>query len=435
MILERRRFCPVGWTKSYAFGDSDQKCSLDVIDYWIDRCASGKTHVDPSKIPWQAIRTVLSETMYGGRIDNRFDDMVLDSLVKRLFVPESFDLDFELSKDLKAPDGTTKTQFMKWIESLPSSNPPQWLGLPSSAETRLLELQARHLISSFTKLQREQDEDNVDSEQTKHAEKNDVTSWMIRAVDVATPWMKKLPSLSPLSRESGSIDSPVFRCLNREVELGISLLSTVREDLKCVCEAIQDSVKVSNRCRAVMRDLSKNILPTLWSKSTFSLEAWLSDLVRRVIQLRSFAKTSNWISNPIWLGGLASPEAFLTATRQEAAKSKKCSLQDLHLSLSLSSGDDGFSFKGLILEGAGWDGSVLVLSDKTSNALPPVRFVWTKSKPEVPSGTIALEIPSYLNASRDEVIFTVTFYAEASQPEHVWRQRGVAMVCWSGELL
>ena len=95
----------VGWTKSYAFGDSDQKCSLDVIDYGsID--VSRKTHVDPSKIPWQAIQTVRSETMYGGRIDNRFDDMVLHSLVKRLFVSESFNLNFELSKDLKAPEGT-----------------------------------------------------------------------------------------------------------------------------------------------------------------------------------------------------------------------------------------------------------------------------------------------------------------------------------------
>ena len=433
VILERRRFCPVGWTKSYAFGDSDQKCSLDVIDYWIDRCASGKTHVDPSKIPWQAIQTVLSETMYGGRIDNRFDDMVLHSLVKRLFVSESFDLNFELSKDLKAPEGTTKAQFIKWVESLPSSNPPEWLGLPSSAETRLLNLQARHLISSFTKLQREQEEEEDVVKEEDDEEKNDVTTWMRRAVDVAKPWMKKLPTLSPLNRESGSIDSPVFRCLNREVELGITLLNTVREDLKSVCEAIQDSVKVSNRCRAVMRDLSKNILPTLWSKSgTFSLDAWMSDLVRRVNQLSSFSKTSNWSSSSIWLGGLASPEAFLTATRQEAARSKKCSLQDLHLSLSLSDGDDGFKFKGLILEGAGWDGKVLVLSDKTSNTLSPVRFVWTKTKPEVPSGTIALEIPSYLNANRDEVIFTVTFYAEANQPEHVWRQRGVAMVCWSG---
>ena len=391
VILERRRFCPVGWTKSYAFGDSDQKCSLDVIDYWIDRCASGKTHVDPSKIPWQAIQSSVG-TMYGGRIDNRFDDMVLHSLVKRLFVSESFDLNFELSKDLKAPEGTWYSSVVSLFSRIFSfqinlsyplfaiiiqieinsrtstlehryhkgsvhqvgrvtvSN-PQWLGLPSSAETRLLNLQARHLISSFTKLQREQEEEE-DVKEEDDEEKNDVTSWMRRAVDVAKPWMKKLPTLSPLSRESqGSIDSPVFRCLNREVELGITLLNTVREDLKSVCEAIQDSVKVSNRCRAVMRDLSKNILPTLWSKSTFSLDAWMSDLVRRVDQLSSFSKTSNWSSSSIWLGGLASPEAFLTATRQEAAKSKKCSLQDLHLSLSLSDGDDGFQVQGLDLGG------------------------------------------------------------------------------------
>ena len=135
-----------------------------------------------------------------------------------------------------------------------------------------------------------------------------------------------------------------------------------------------------SHARSVQKDSTHFV-----GKSTFSLDAWMSDLVRRVDQLSSFSKTSNWSSSSIWLGGLASPEAFLTATRQEAAKSKKCSLQDLHLSLSLSDGDDGFKFKGLILEGAGWDGKVLVLSDKTSNTLPPVRFVWTKTKPEVPA--------------------------------------------------
>jgi dynein heavy chain 1, cytosolic len=371
--------------------------------------------------------------MYGGRIDNRFDDMVLSSLVKRLFVTESFDFNFELCKDVKAPEGTTKSHFVKWVESLPTSNPPEWLGLPSSAEARLLEIQARHLISCYAKLR---DEEEDEDEEKRDTENTDVTSWMRRACEFAKPWLNKLPNLSPLSRDSGSIDSPVFRCLNREVELGIALLETVREDLSSVCNAIQESAKISNRCRSVMRDLSKGMLPSLWRKSTFSSshivtpEPWISDLVRRVNQLVEFGKTTNWISNSIWLGGLASPEAFLTATRQEAAKSKQCSLQDLHLSLSLGSGE-GFSFKGLILEGAGWDGSVLVLSDKTSTVLPSVRFTWTKTKPDVPSGTIALEVPSYLNASRDEVIFTVTFYAKADQPEHVWRQRGVAMICWS----
>merc|ERR1740117_2467362 len=42
VVLERRRYCPIGWTKAYGFGDSDQKCSLDAIDYWIDAAAAGR---------------------------------------------------------------------------------------------------------------------------------------------------------------------------------------------------------------------------------------------------------------------------------------------------------------------------------------------------------------------------------------------------------
>ena len=61
----------------------------------------------------------------------------------------------------------------------------------SSARFRLLNLQARYLISSFTKLQREQEEEE-DVKEEDDEEKNDVTSWMRRAVDVAKPWMKKL---------------------------------------------------------------------------------------------------------------------------------------------------------------------------------------------------------------------------------------------------
>ena len=39
----------------------------------------GRTNVPPNKVPWDAIRTLLSQCIYGGKIDNEFDQVNLDT--------------------------------------------------------------------------------------------------------------------------------------------------------------------------------------------------------------------------------------------------------------------------------------------------------------------------------------------------------------------
>ena len=52
----------------------------------------------------------MSQCIYGGRIDNEFDQRLLTSFVDKLFTKESFDADFSLvtgveGKDITMPDG------------------------------------------------------------------------------------------------------------------------------------------------------------------------------------------------------------------------------------------------------------------------------------------------------------------------------------------
>ena len=47
-------------------------------------------------MPWKAIRTLLSDCIYGGKIDNEFDQRLLSSFLEKLFVPASFEADFSL---------------------------------------------------------------------------------------------------------------------------------------------------------------------------------------------------------------------------------------------------------------------------------------------------------------------------------------------------
>lgn len=36
----------------------------------------GRTNVSPDKLPWNALRTLLSQCIYGGKIDNKFDQVL-----------------------------------------------------------------------------------------------------------------------------------------------------------------------------------------------------------------------------------------------------------------------------------------------------------------------------------------------------------------------
>lgn len=117
----------------------------------MDAVAHGRTNIAPSKIPWDLIRTLITET-YGGKIDDEADFKELSSLVDRFLTPAAFDDDHKLvngvpnkeggstegDRGLLVPGGTQMRDFMEWVHRLPEREPPTYLGLPANAEKLLL---------------------------------------------------------------------------------------------------------------------------------------------------------------------------------------------------------------------------------------------------------------------------------------------------------
>lgn len=65
----------------YEFNESDQRCAIDCIDEWIETMGKDRANIDPEKIPWDALRTLIGQSVFGGKIDNEFDNKILFSLV------------------------------------------------------------------------------------------------------------------------------------------------------------------------------------------------------------------------------------------------------------------------------------------------------------------------------------------------------------------
>ena len=82
----------LGWSKSYEFNESDLKVACDMLDTWIDATSLGRTNLPPDRVPWKAILTLLSQCIYGGKIDNEFDQRLLLSFLEKLFNAKCFEV-------------------------------------------------------------------------------------------------------------------------------------------------------------------------------------------------------------------------------------------------------------------------------------------------------------------------------------------------------
>ena len=151
VVQERLRYVPLGWTQTYDFNDSDLASAFGTIDNWLNHVAKGRANIDPANIPWDAIRTLIKQSVYGGRVDSDFDQKVLDSFVDALFKPDAYNAYFDLvpnvagTKLLNPPEGTKLDQFLSWVQALPDREPPSWLSLPPTAERVIAVVQGKSI--------------------------------------------------------------------------------------------------------------------------------------------------------------------------------------------------------------------------------------------------------------------------------------------------
>ncbi|CAD5120552.1 DgyrCDS9119 [Dimorphilus gyrociliatus] len=79
VMSERRNFLPQGWTKFYEFSFSDLRAGAEVIDRLFKRTGKG------NQIPWNFVHGLMENAIYGGRVDNIFDQRVLKSFLLQYF--------------------------------------------------------------------------------------------------------------------------------------------------------------------------------------------------------------------------------------------------------------------------------------------------------------------------------------------------------------
>lgn len=219
VVQERLRYVPLGWSKVYDFNDSDLASAFNTIDTWFNSVSQGRANVNPAAIPWEAIRTLIKQSVYGGRVDSDFDQKILDSFVDDVFTSSAYNVDFELVSSsagiasVTVPEGTKLDQFLTWVQSLPDKEPPAWLRLPPSTERVIAVAQGKNtpfrllrshqillgaeLLNKLRKMQAltDEDEDGAPTSLSAKGEGTQQPIWMRTLSQQCHNWLNALPEV------------------------------------------------------------------------------------------------------------------------------------------------------------------------------------------------------------------------------------------------
>lgn len=89
ILIERKKFKSLGWNVIYAFNDSDYDVCNDLLAIYMGRSVDGKevdeNYIKGAPIPWSAIRYLVAQCNYGGRITDERDRRLVQVYAEEIF--------------------------------------------------------------------------------------------------------------------------------------------------------------------------------------------------------------------------------------------------------------------------------------------------------------------------------------------------------------
>ncbi|KAG1668463.1 hypothetical protein FOA52_005236 [Chlamydomonas sp. UWO 241] len=431
VLLERRKFRTLGLNIPYDFNDTDFGVSDDLLKSYLDAYEA---------TPWDALKYLIAEANYGGRVTDELDRRVLNSYLNRFYTEDALAVpNYPLSPlpTYYIPDNGSLQSFRDYIVTLPTTDRPEAFGQHSNAEISYLIADSKVLLDSLTSLQPR----SVATGGGGMKREDLVLAIAADLIEqVPTPW-----NLEAVMKAKGDDLSAQHVVLFQEIERYNVLLVRVRSSCVELVKGIKGLVVMSTDLDVIFDALFNAKVPATWLKTYPSLKplgAWTRDLLARIEQLR------NWVDDTYpkfyWLGGFTYPTGFLTAVLQTTARKNSVPIDTLSFEYTIVNLDEreiqgqpkeGVYVKGCFLEGAGWDFENSCLCEPEPMELivpmPILHFKPVENKKRNAKGIY--NCPMYMypvrtgSRERPSFMISVDLRAGASDPDH-WIMRGTALL-------
>ena len=325
IVMERKKFGAMGYNIMYPFGLGDLRDSAICLNNYMESA--------PSKIPWDDLRYIFGQIIYGGHIVNDNDRLLamtyLHFYMKDELLDEAELFPFSDGSDrnatLKAPLPTEHANYLKHVDENMKTDTPLIFGLHPNAEIDFRTAASNTLFSSLIELQPKQS-----------GEGDGALSPQAMAEQKIADIQDKISDLSmDVDETIAAIDDrgPYENVFLQEMSMLLLILKEMKRSMAELLLGFGGELSMSDSMEELESSLFMDRIPPRWAKlawpSLRSLTAWIADLVMRVTQIMEWSGNPNEIPKVTWIGGLLIPESFLTAIKQIGAQRNNLELDKL----------------------------------------------------------------------------------------------------------
>ncbi|XP_060647178.1 dynein beta chain, ciliary [Drosophila nasuta] len=421
---ERRKFGPQGWNKVYPFNVGDLTISANVLHNYLE---------GSNRIPWEDLRYLFGEIMYGGHITDDWDRRLCQTFLEELLQQDLIDGDFELCPGFPAPPNLEFEGYHSYITEMLPEESPLLYGLHPNAEIGFLTSASEQLLRTIFELQPRE------SELSTHcgAPREELVKIMI------DDFLDKLQDEFNLQALLNRVErkTPFVVVALQECERMNALIREIKRSLRELMLGLKGELTITQEMERLDYAIFYDHVPAAWAQlaypSMLGLQGWFADLLHRIKEL------AGWLNDfklpcAIWLGGLFNPQSFLTAIMQESARKHDLPLDRMLISCDVTKKQkddvtlpplEGAFVHELYLDGASWDcqlNSIVALHPKELLCAMPVIYIKSivQEKQELQR---VYECPLYKTRSRGNT-YVWTLNLKTRDRPAKWILAGVALL-------
>jgi dynein heavy chain len=440
VVQERRKYGRIGWNVAYDFNESDFRVSLSIMNTYLTKAFHRDGNNGP--IPWDTLKYLIGEAMYGGRVVDSFDRRGLVTYLEEYMGDFLFDkfnrfAFFQTREDSYVVPETGHVDIYKTqVENQPRVNTPEVFGLHSNAEIGYFTTASRDILTHILSLQSGAGSGGGGSS------KDQVVG------QIAHDILEKLPKpfdTFQIRNEIGIGASPSQVVLMQELDRFNFLLEKMSSSLQTLQKALVGEVGMSPELEDVLNALFGASIPPIWRRfapaTKMMLANWMSHFQRRFKQYNGWVKDGE--PKCMWLSGMHIPETYLAALVQQCCRTKGWALDRSTLYTKTTKMKDesevsskpefGAYVQGLFLEGAAWDEEEMCLRKQDPKVLVvplPITQIVPAEAAKVKL-TNTLRTPVYTTSDRRNAMGVgLVFEADLTTYDDIshWILQGVAVV-------
>ncbi|XP_075413447.1 dynein axonemal heavy chain 11 [Tenrec ecaudatus] len=423
-VAGRLRFGPQGWSRSYPFNPGDLTICANILYNYLE----ANPHV-----PWEDLRYLFGEIMYGGHITDNWDRKLCRVYLEEFMNPSLVEDELMLAPGFAGPPNLDYIGYHQYIDEMLPPESPALYGLHPNAEIEFLTVASNTLFRTLLEMQ---PRGALSSEELGQSKEDKVKG-------VLDDILEKLPeefNVSEIMQKTSNRSPYVLVCFQECERMNI-LLQEIRGSLQQLDLGLKGELTLSPEMEAQQAALCYDVVPDTWGKlaypSTYGLAQWFNDLLLRCRELDTWTQDLV-LPAVVWLSGFFNPQSFLTAIMQTTARKNEWPLDKTCLTIDVTKKTkedyghpprEGAYLHGILLEGARWDVQAGTISEarlKELTSTMPVIFA--KAIPMDRQETKhTYECPLYRTKARGPN-YVWTFRLKSKEKAAKWVLAGVALL-------